>query len=235
MQNQNPRFTDQARQITHLSHVEAERLKHSWVGTEHLLVALIQEPEGIAGQVLRASGLDAQQVQVAVEKVMPTGKHVLERIDLTPDLRKALQLAVDEARQLGHHEIGTEHLLLALLRQKRTPGSRVIEKLKINREEMRHQVLAIIQTNSPVPSSAEASVNQAISESKATEAQSTASTPSPSSSPVSAGIYIWVKMRDTEAHTRYYDAHPTRSSRLRALFGLRSTAQSDERDQLPPS
>src|SRR5512143_423844 len=121
------RFTQRARRVLSLAHQEAERLRHPMIGTEHLLLGLIREEGGVAGRVLRELGLEPERVQEMVERQSTPGRTPPEHIDLSPDTEHVLQLAVDEARRLGHHYIGTEHLLLGIVRQ---PEGTAIEVLR---------------------------------------------------------------------------------------------------------
>ena len=118
MANNLERFTQRARRVLTLAQEEAERLRHSYIGTEHLLLGLIREESGVAGRVLRKLGLDVRRVQQMVERMTGTGRRTpFGRMDLTPRTKRVIELAVDEARRMGHHYIGTEHLLLGLVRQ----------------------------------------------------------------------------------------------------------------------
>src|SRR5512136_2824141 len=108
------RFTQRARRVLSLAHQEAERMRHNYIGTEHLLLGLIREEGGVAGRVLRALGLDANRVQEMVERLVGTGQFRGGKLDLSPGTEQVLELAVEEARKISHHYIGTEHLLLGL-------------------------------------------------------------------------------------------------------------------------
>ncbi|MCJ7533583.1 MAG: NDP-hexose 4-ketoreductase, partial [Anaerolineales bacterium] len=106
------RFTQRARRVLSLAHQEAERMRHNYIGTEHLLLGLIIEDGGVAGRVLRELGLEATRVQEIVIRLTGTGKYTGGKLDLSPGTQQVLEYAVDEARRMGHHYIGTEHLLL---------------------------------------------------------------------------------------------------------------------------
>ena len=110
------RFTQRARRVLSLAHQEAERMRHNYIGTEHLLLGLIREEGGVAGRVLRELGLDANRVQEIVERLTGPGQHRGAKLDLSPGTQQVLEYAVEEARRMGHHYIGTEHLLLGLVR-----------------------------------------------------------------------------------------------------------------------
>jgi excisionase family DNA binding protein len=141
------RFTDQARKVLMLSQEEAQRFQHNYVGTEHLLLGLVREGDGVAGQVLANLGIELNKVRSAVEVIIGRGRGdhiVLGEIQLTPRAKKVIELAVDEARRLNHHYIGTEHLLLGLLREGDGVAAGVLEKLGVTMEKARTEVLQIL-------------------------------------------------------------------------------------------
>src|SRR6266436_4217021 len=112
------RFTERARNVMQLAQEEAQRLQHNYIGTEHLLLGLVREGEDVAAKVLMSLDVDLEKVRKAVEDIIGRGDRVvLGEIGLTPRAKKVIELAVDEARRLNHHYIGTEHLLLGLLRE----------------------------------------------------------------------------------------------------------------------
>ena len=114
------RFTERARRVMSLAQAEALLLKHNYIGTEHLLLGLVREGDGVAATVLRNLNVDLQVVRSKVESIIGWGDKIVEgAVGLTPRAKKVLELAVDEARTLGHHYIGTEHLLLGLIREGR--------------------------------------------------------------------------------------------------------------------
>ena len=118
MANKLDRFTQRARRVLAYAQEEAERLNHSYIGTEHLLLGLLREESGVAGKVLRDLNVQPERVTELVERITGPGRRTpFSRIDLTPRTRRVIELAVDEARRLGQHYIGTEHLLLGLIRQ----------------------------------------------------------------------------------------------------------------------
>ena len=122
------KFTERARKVLRLAQEEAQRFQHNYIGTEHLLLGLVREGEGVAGKVLTSLGVDLEKVRKAVEDIIGRGDRiVLGEIGLTPRAKKVIELAVDEARLLNHHYIGTEHLLLGLIREGEGIGARVLE------------------------------------------------------------------------------------------------------------
>ncbi len=139
------RFTQRARRVLSLAHEEAERLHHNYIGTEHLLLGLIREEGGVAGRVLRELGLEPGQLKEVVESITGVGRHAGGRIELSPGTEEVLQLAIEEARRLGHHYIGTEHLLLGLVRQGDGVGVDVLRRLGYTPEQIRRQTSRILQ------------------------------------------------------------------------------------------
>jgi ATP-dependent Clp protease ATP-binding subunit ClpC len=146
--NKLERFTQRARRVLSLAQEEAERMKHSYIGTEHLLLGLMNEEGGVAGRVLRELGLEPRRVQEMVERLTGANKTTsLTKIDLSPGTKRVLELAVDEARRMGHHYIGTEHLLLGLVRQNEGVAVDVLKKLGISAEQIRRQTRRVLQEN----------------------------------------------------------------------------------------
>jgi ATP-dependent Clp protease ATP-binding subunit ClpC len=139
------RFTQRARRVLSLAHEEAERLHHNYIGTEHLLLGLIREEGGVAGRVLRELGLDPARVKEMVERLTGRGRHTGGRIELAPATEKVLQDAIDQARGMGHHYIGTEHILLGLVNQSEGVGLDVLKHLGITPEQVRRQTKRILQ------------------------------------------------------------------------------------------
>lgn len=139
------RFTQRARRVLSLAHEEAERMHHNYIGTEHLLLGLIREEGGVAGRVLRELGLDPARVKEMVERLTGVGRHSGPRIELAPATELVLQSAIEEARRMGHHYIGTEHILLGLVRQDEGVGLDVLRRLGITPEQIRRQTRRILQ------------------------------------------------------------------------------------------
>lgn len=144
--NKMERFTQRARRVLSLAQEEAERMQHSYIGTEHLLLGLMREEGGVAGRVLSELGLDPRRVEELVERLTSSKRTSgPTQMDLSPSTKKVLELAVDEARRLGHHYIGTEHLLLGLVRQTDGVAIEVLKRLNINPEDVRRQTRRILQ------------------------------------------------------------------------------------------
>jgi ATP-dependent Clp protease ATP-binding subunit ClpC len=136
------KFTERARKVLSLAQEEAQRFNHNYIGTEHLLLGLVREGDGVAAKVLNNLGVELNKVRSAVEYVIGQGDRVaLGEIGLTPRAKKVLELAVDEARRLGHHYIGTEHLLLGLVREGEGIAAGVLESLGVNLEKARRETI----------------------------------------------------------------------------------------------
>ena len=142
------RFTQRARRVLSLAHQEAERMRHSYIGTEHLLLGLIREEGGVAGRVLRELGLEADRVQEIIERLTGPGQYRGGKLDLSPGTQQVLEFAVDEARRMGHHYIGTEHLLLGMVRLNEGVAMDVLRKLGVSAEQIRRQTRRVLQESS---------------------------------------------------------------------------------------
>lgn len=139
------KFTERARKVLRLAQEEAQRLQHNYIGTEHLLLGLVREDEGVAAKVLMSLDVDLEKVRKAVEDIIGRGDRiVLGEIGLTPRAKKVIELAVDEARRLNHHYIGTEHLLLGLLREGEGIGAGVLESFGLNLQEVRAKTIKVL-------------------------------------------------------------------------------------------
>ncbi len=137
------RYTERAQKVLMLAEKEARRLNHNYIGTEHLLLGLIQEGQGVAAKALRSIGINLDQVRQSVERYvgeMEAGQN--PEITLTPRSKKVLNLALDEARQLNHNYIGTEHLLLGLIREGEGVAARVLTELGADLETLRNEVMS---------------------------------------------------------------------------------------------
>jgi len=158
--NKMERFTQRARRVLSLAQEEAERLRHHQIGTEHLLLGLMREDGGVAGRVLRDLGLDLRRVEELVRRLSTADERTTNtQLDLSPGTKKVLELAVDEARRMGHHYIGTEHLLLGLVRQQEGIALDVLRRLGVSPEEVRRQTSKVLQ-ESPVQSVPKSSERQ---------------------------------------------------------------------------
>ncbi len=143
------RFTQRARRVLSLAHQEAESMRHERIGTEHLLIGLVVEEAGLAGRALRALGLDPDRVREMVQRFVKPGRGSTGgRVDLAPETKRVLKYAVEEAQRMGHQHIGTEHLLLGLIRDKDTMAMRVLERLGLSAEQIRRQLRRMVQEGS---------------------------------------------------------------------------------------
>jgi len=147
------RFTQRARRVLSLAHQEAERARQNKIGTEHLLLGLMDEDGGVAGRVLRELGMDADRMREIVERVAGSGDYTGGKIELASETQKVLEQAVEEARRLGHHYIGTEHILLGLVRSEGTAMD-VLRKLGVTPDQIRRQTRRVLNetSSSPTPS-----------------------------------------------------------------------------------
>ena len=143
------RFTERARRVLTLAQEEALRFKHNYMGTEHLLLGLVWEVEGVAAKVLSNLGIEPANVRSAVESAVGRGQgQVMGEIGLTPRAKKVLDLAVDEGQRLGHHYVGTEHLLLGLVREGEGVAAGVLRTLGLDLEKVRSEVIEVLRGSS---------------------------------------------------------------------------------------
>ena len=139
------KFTERARKVLSLAQEEAQRFNHNYIGTEHLLLGLVREGDGVAAKVLSNLGVELNQVRSAVESRVGRGDRiVLGDIGLTPRSKKVIELAVDEARRLNHHYVGTEHVLLGLAREGEGIAAGVLESLGVSLEKVRTQTIQVL-------------------------------------------------------------------------------------------
>ncbi|TMI91025.1 MAG: ATP-dependent Clp protease ATP-binding subunit [Bacillati bacterium ANGP1] len=139
------RFTERARRVIILAQEEAKRLNHSAVGTEHILLGIVREGEGVASKVLESLNISPERVRAEIESAIGRGERTPhEEVTFTPRAKKVLELALDEARRLGHNYIGTEHLLLGLIREGEGVAARVLEAMGADLERVRSQVVYLL-------------------------------------------------------------------------------------------
>ena len=149
------RFTKRARRVLSLAQEEAQRLNHNYIGTEHLLLGLVREENGVAVRVLREMGVDPRQIRERVERTVGRGQRTIYgKLSLTPRTKRVIELAVDEARRLGHHYIGTEHLLLGLVREGEGVAVDVLKGLGVSLDKVRSQTARVMMESASQPSSA---------------------------------------------------------------------------------
>ena len=146
------RFTQRALQVLRLAQEEAVRLKHGAVGTEHILLGLLREGEGIAAKALEASGVVFSEMEQGIEELIGTGSEEVEPVvQYTPRAKKVLELSLAEARRLNHSYVGTEHILLALIREGEGVAARVLNNAGISLNKARQQVLQLLGTSGGIP------------------------------------------------------------------------------------
>src|SRR5437764_4691078 len=139
------KFTERARRVLTLAQEEAQRFNHNYIGTEHILLGLVREGDGVAARVLYNLGVKLPTVRSSVEFIIGRGESmIMGEIGLTPRAKKVIELAVDEARRLNHHYIGTEHLLLGVIREGEGIAAGVLESLDVSLGEARAQVMQVI-------------------------------------------------------------------------------------------
>jgi len=144
------KFTERARKVLTLSQEEAQRFNHNYIGTEHILLGLVREGDGVAAKVLVSLGIELDRVRQAVESSMGRGERTVSgEVGLTPRAKRVIELAVDEARRLHHNYIGTEHLLLGLLREGEGIAASALEGLGITLEKARAETVRILSQNMP--------------------------------------------------------------------------------------
>ena len=141
------RFTERAQKVLALAQEEAIRLGHNNIGTEHILLGLVREGEGIAAKALYALGLSPEKIQEEVENLIGKGSETVQTIHYTPRAKKVIELSMDEARKLGHSYVGTEHVLLGLIREGEGVAARVLNNLGVSLNKARQQVLQLLGSN----------------------------------------------------------------------------------------
>ncbi|NIA22426.1 MAG: AAA family ATPase, partial [Anaerolineaceae bacterium] len=151
------RFTDRARKVTALAQQEAQRFNHEYVGTEHLLLGLVKEGSGVAANCLKNMGTDLKKIRIEVEKIVKSGPQMVTmgKLPQTPRAKKVIEFAIEEARMLGHNYVGTEHLLLGLLREQDGVAAQVLMNLGLRLEEVREEVLKLLGATAEMGEEAE--------------------------------------------------------------------------------
>ena len=145
------RFTERARKVIILAKEEARRFNHDYIGTEHVLLGLVREGEGVAASVLQKMGVSLEKIRLEIEKLVQPGPttQIIGDIPFTPRAKKALELAAEEARSLGHNYIGTEHLLLGLIREGEGMASQVLLNLGLDLNTVRNEVMELLGSTLP--------------------------------------------------------------------------------------
>src|SRR5262245_38641026 len=140
------RFTDRARKVMQLANQEAQRFNHEYIGTEHVLLGLIKEGSGVAANVLKKLDIDLRKIRLEVEKLLQSGPDMLTmgKLPQTPRAKKVIEYAMEEARNLNHNYVGTEHILLGLLREQEGVAAQVLMNLGLKLEDVREEVLSLL-------------------------------------------------------------------------------------------
>jgi ATP-dependent Clp protease ATP-binding subunit ClpC len=140
------RFTDRARKVMQLANQEAQRFNHEYVGTEHVLLGLVKEGSGVAANVLKNLEVDLRKIRIEVERIVQSGPDMVTmgKLPQTPRAKKVIEYAIEEARNLNHNYVGTEHLLLGLLREQEGVAAQVLMNLGLKLEEVREEVLNLL-------------------------------------------------------------------------------------------
>jgi ATP-dependent Clp protease ATP-binding subunit ClpC len=140
------RFTDRARKVMQLANKEAQRFNHEYIGTEHILLGLVKEGHGVAANVLKNLEVDLFKVRNEVEKLIQPGPEemTIGKLLQTPRAKKVIEYAFEEARYLSHNYIGTEHLLLGLLRDKESVGAQILRNLGLGLDQIRQEILNLL-------------------------------------------------------------------------------------------
>jgi len=157
------RFTDHARNVMLLANQEAQRLKHEYIGTEHILLGLIKEGSGVAVSILKVFGVEPDEIMTETEKHIPEGilpVGLTDRLPLLPRAKKVIEDAMEEARSLNHRYVGTEHILLGLLREEEGVGAQVLMNLGLQLDKVREEIRASSQES---PEKEEGSDNPPVS------------------------------------------------------------------------
>ena len=140
-------FTDRARKVMQLANKEAQRFRHEYIGTEHILLGLVHEGAGVAANVLKNLDIDLQRIRREVEEIVQRGPDsiYMGKLPQTPRAKKVIEFAIDEARRLTHNYVGTEHLLLGLLREQEGVGAQVLMNLGLRLDFIREEVLKLLR------------------------------------------------------------------------------------------
>ena len=140
------RFTDRARKVMQLANQEAQRFNHEYIGTEHMLLGLVKEGTGVAANVLKNLGVDLRKIRLEVEKLVQSGPEMITmgKLPQTPRAKKVIEFSMEEARNLNHNFVGTEHILLGLLREHEGVAAQVLMNLDLKLEDVREEVLNLL-------------------------------------------------------------------------------------------
>lgn len=139
-------FTDRSRKVMQLANQEAQRFNHEWCGLEHVLIALIKEDHGVAANVLKNLGIDLRKVRLEVERLVKSGPEMVTmgKLPQTPRLKQAIEYAMEEAQNMSHQYVGTEHILLGVMRDPEGFSAIILMNLGLKLEDVRAEVLALL-------------------------------------------------------------------------------------------
>jgi ATP-dependent Clp protease ATP-binding subunit ClpA len=145
------RFTDRARKVMQLANQEAQRFNHEYIGTEHILLGLVKEGSGVAANVLKNLDIDLRKIRLEVEKIVESGPNMVAmgKLPQTPRAKKAIEYAIEEAHNLNHNYVGTEHLLLGLLREREGIACNVLMNLLLDQDRVRGEVMKLLGYEGP--------------------------------------------------------------------------------------
>ena len=147
------RFTDRARKVMQLANQEAQRFNHEYIGTEHILLGLVKEGSGVAAHTLKSLNVDLRKVRLEVEKIVQPGPNMVTmgKLPQTPRAKRVIEFAIEEARNLQNNYVGTEHLLLGLLREQEGVAARVLISLGVKVETVKLHLVTIPASTPPSP------------------------------------------------------------------------------------
>jgi ATP-dependent Clp protease ATP-binding subunit ClpC len=144
------RFSDRARKVMQLAYQEARRLNHEYIGTEHLLLGLVKEGSGSAAIILKNLDIDLRKIRMEIEKIVVWGGPdtvTMGKLPQTPRAKKVIEYAIEEARNFNHNAVGTEHVLLGLLREQESVAGQVLRNLGVKLEDAREELLSFLGHN----------------------------------------------------------------------------------------
>jgi len=140
------RFTERARKVLVLAREEAKNYNHNYIGTEHILLGLIKEGQGVAAAVLQKLGFSLERIKLEIEKLVETGPSLVQvgEVEFTPKAKKVIELSMDEARKLGHNYVGTEHILLGLIREGEGVAAMVLQNSGLSLEKVKNEIMKLL-------------------------------------------------------------------------------------------
>ncbi len=142
------KFTERARKVLSLAQEEAQRFQHNYIGTEHLLLALLHENKGVAVEVLGNLEIDTNEIRETIEAIIDKGDRILlDEIGFTPRSKKVIELAKDEAQSMKHHYVGIEHLLLGIVREGEGIAAGVLEQMGVTMERVRTETIKVLKND----------------------------------------------------------------------------------------